>query len=111
SYATPSLPRLLEITQIRRGLILIGRHQLAVGHVDNVGLVADLDPNVVFGTGLQQPHRARIRLADGIPAFGVGPRHGVIYYGDLVIERIAVSLVEIEPLLDDGLVCFVKWNA
>src|SRR5215813_2560156 len=106
----PLLPRLPEITQVRRGLILIGRHQLAIGPVNNVSLVADLEPNVVQWTGLQQPHRARILLADGLLDFGVGPRHGVIYHGDLVIERVAVALVEIEPLLDDGLVVLVKWN-
>src|SRR6267142_982435 len=107
----PLLPRLLEIAQIRRGLILVGRHQLAIGGVNNVSLIADLDPNVVLRAGLQQPHRARILLADGLLDFGVGPRHGVIYHGDLVIERVAVGLVEIEPLLDVGLVVLVKGNA
>src|SRR5215475_6571115 len=107
----PLLPRLPEITQIRRGLILIGRHQLAIGCVNNVSLVADLDPNVVLRAGLQQPHRARILLADSLLYFGVGPRHGVVYHGDFVIQRVTVGLVEIEPLLDDGLVVLVKWNA
>src|SRR5262249_14218174 len=104
-------PRLLEITQIRRRLILVSRHQLAIGRVNNVSLIADLDPDVVLWAGLQQPYRARILLAHGLLDFGVRPRHGVIYHGDLVIERVAVRLVEIEPLLDDGLVVLVKWNA
>jgi hypothetical protein len=47
----------LKIAQIRWRLIPVGRHQLAIGLVDDIGLIADLDPNVVRRAGLQQPHR------------------------------------------------------
>jgi hypothetical protein len=42
---------------------------------------------------------------------GVRPREGMINDGDLIIERVAVGLVEIKPLPDDGLVVLVKWDA
>src|SRR5260370_32230843 len=51
-FCVALLRRLLEITQVRRRLVLPGRHQLAIG-VPKIGLVADLDPNVV--------HRAILR--------------------------------------------------
>jgi hypothetical protein len=98
----PSLLRWLEITQIRRRLILVGRHQLAVDPFGNVGLVADLDPDVVQRAVLQAPHRPRIGLADGLLNLGVRPRHVVIDHRDLVIERVAVGLVEIDPFLQDA---------
>jgi hypothetical protein len=49
---TPLLLRLVEITQIGRRLVLVGRHQLPIGRVKNVSLIADLDPNVVLRAGL-----------------------------------------------------------
>ena len=55
---SPLFLRYREITQIRRLLILKGRHQFAIGGVHNVGLLADLDPDVVRRTGLRQPSGA-----------------------------------------------------
>ena len=106
-------PRLLlawlrEETQIRRRLILISRHQLSIRLVDHVGFIADLYPGVVHRAGLCQPYRVRIPLTDGLLKFAPGPRQGVVDHGDVVIERVAVGLVEIEPLLDDGLVILVE---
>src|SRR5947209_15171132 len=53
------LRRLLEISQIRRWLVLLDRHQQAVG-ADRVGLPADRDDHVALGTAADDPARTRI---------------------------------------------------
>src|SRR5437016_3414452 len=111
SSRAPLLPRLLEITQIRRRLVLEGRHQLAIGRVDHIGLAADLDPNIVRRAGLHSPHRAGIGLAENLLEPAVGPRQGMVQYDDIVIKDVAFALVEIEPLPDDGLIVVVKRDA
>src|SRR6266567_650195 len=96
-----SLLRLLEVTQIRRRLVLSGRHQPAVG-VPIIGLIADLDPIVVHRAILRPPDRTWLFGADGLLDLGIWPRQCMIDHGHRVIERVAVGLVEIKPLLDDG---------
>src|SRR5579864_9136831 len=61
---------------------------------------------IVLGAVVLQPHRivvAAVALGDA-----PGSRKGVVNDGDLVVERVRVGLVEIEALLDDGLVVLMK---
>ncbi len=53
----------------------------------------------------------RILVAHSLLYFAVGTRQRAVYDDDLVIDRVAIGLVEIESLLDDGLVVLVKGNA
>src|ERR1700730_18195601 len=92
-----SLLRFLEILQIRRRLVLLGRHQLAVG-AEIIRLAADLDPGIVLRASVRVPGRTGIRIAGGLLDLDVWPRHCMIDHGDLVDERVAVGLVEIDPL-------------
>ena len=57
------------------------------------------------------PDRTRIGIARGLLGLGVWPRQSMIDHGDFVIEHVAVGLVEIDPLLDDGLAVAVKRHA
>src|SRR3954467_403217 len=57
--ARSSLLRLREIRQIRRHLIFLRWHQFALGTAI-IGLVADLDPGVVFRANVRVPDRPRI---------------------------------------------------
>src|SRR5262245_7438324 len=102
--------RLLEIRQIRRRLILPGRHQLAVT-AKVVVLLADEHMGVALGADVVFPDRTRIRFAVGSLLLGIGPRQRVVDDGDLVPEDVAVALVEVDLLLDDSLAVGVERNA
>src|SRR3977135_1900856 len=97
-----SLPGLFEIRQIGPRLVFLGGHQLTVG-AEIVGFIADADMRIVLGADVGGPDRKRIGSAGGVLGLGVWPRHGMIDHGDLVMERVAVGLVEIDQLLLDGL--------
>src|SRR6516165_2436571 len=106
-----SLPRLLEILQIRRRLVLLRRHQVAVG-ADIVDLPADADMRIVLGADrLAPPDRLLARGPAVVLGDGPGPRQGMVDGGDLVVQEIAVGLVEIDALLDHGLIVLVHGNA
>src|SRR5262249_18416027 len=55
-------PRLVEVPQIRRRLVLLGRHQIAV-RADDVVLVADAHVGVVLGAEILAPERMRFAAA------------------------------------------------
>src|SRR5215470_5462548 len=66
---------------------------------------------VVLGTVHLAPVRLAIRLAPVALENGPGPRQRTVDNGHLVAEEIAIVLVEIDPLPDDGLVVLVQRNA
>src|SRR5262249_51092634 len=67
---SPSSPaQRIEVSQIRRRLILLGRHQMAV-HAAQVGLLAEKHIAVVLGADVLDPGR----VADA--AVAPGPRPG-----------------------------------
>src|SRR5215510_16177590 len=106
----PSLPRPVEIAQIGRRLVLPGRHQVSVG-AQKIVLAADGDMEVALGADGLAPHWPRsLRAAVGLVH---GPRagQGVVDDRDVVVQEIWVGLVEVDALLDDGLVVLVKRQA
>src|SRR5579862_2770933 len=79
-----SLPRrLAEIPQVGRGLILAGRHQLAVGAQEIVVLV-DTDMQVVLGADDLAPGRTGFGLAPIVLGHGPRVRQRMIEHRDLV---------------------------
>src|SRR5215467_2715830 len=66
---------------------------------------------VVLGTVHLAPVRLAIRLAPVALENGPGPRQRTVDNGHLVAEEVAIVLVEIDPLPDDGLVVLVQRDA
>ena len=66
---------------------------------------------VALATDIFDPHRLPI----GLPAIALEdrprPRQRMVDHGDFVEQQVAVVLVEVEPLLDDGLVVVVERNS
>src|SRR5215472_478780 len=108
-YARTSLLGLLEVFEARRWLILLDRHQVAL-RAQVIGLVPDLDPQVVVRANLGMPFRGDARLARGL--LEDRPRLGqrVVVHRDLVINEIAIVLVEEEALVDHALIVRVQRN-
>src|SRR5450432_67554 len=100
----------IEISQIWRWLVLAGRRQLSVG-AQHVVLLADLYMVVGFGADDLAPRGLALGLAT--VALGDDPRAGerVVGHRDLVVEDVGISLVEVDPLGDDGFVVLVQRNA
>src|SRR2546421_70419 len=92
------LARAFEIAQIRRRLVLLGGHQLAVG-AEIVRLAADADMRIVFSAMVRVPDRTQIGIAGGLLFLDPRPRQRTIGHGDLVIERVGIGFVEVDPLL------------
>src|SRR5258708_13056491 len=95
------LPRLLEIAQIGRRLVLLRRHEITVA-ADKVPFLPDVDVHVVFRAQVF----VELDLA-GHPLIALrhrpGPRQRVVVSRDLVQENIPVRLVEGQSFLDAGL--------
>src|SRR5258706_3077548 len=103
-----SLPRLFEILQIRRGLILLRGHQQVIA-AENIVLITDPDVTVVLGAIVLNPDRVVIALV----VFVDRPRtrQGMVVDGDYVMQRVGVGLVDVEALRDDGLAVFMERDA
>src|SRR5262245_4077697 len=98
---------LLEMSQIGRFLPLAHRHQQAVG-ADEVALVADRDGTVVLGAQILAPDREWVRIASIALGYRPGAGERVVEHGDVVAQHVAIGLVEIDALLDDGAVVVVQ---
>src|SRR5215470_5979722 len=99
------LLRLLEVAQIGRRLVLPGGHEITV-RAQEVVLLTDDHVIVVFGAVVLVPD-----AVGNVPiAFGHGPgaRQRVVDGRDLVVQDARIGLVEIDALLDDGLVVLVQ---
>src|SRR5579859_2203359 len=68
---------LLEISQIRRGLVLLDRHQEAVG-AECVFLPADTDQHAAFTAIAYYPARTRIGAVHVLLVHGPGPRQRMV---------------------------------
>src|SRR5216683_1277045 len=93
-----------KITQIRRRLVLHGGHQEAVA-AEVINLLANADMNIAFAANLvAKPDR----FAAGDASEGLvdhpWPGQRMVDGGDVVVQQVAIGLVEIDALLDDGLV-------
>src|SRR5215470_7945686 len=100
SRAIPSsLLCLPEVAQIRRRLILLGGHQVAVG-AHEIVLIANDDDGVVGIANRLGPNRTRVRVAPKGLVDAPRPRQGVVEHRDLVMQDVRIILIEIEPLLE-----------
>src|SRR5476649_1061739 len=97
--------RPIEAVELRRRLVLLGGHQVAI-RTDEIGFPAERDIVVVGPAIVLDPDR----IAVAIVAAGDGPRPGIgmIDGGDLVMQKIAIGRVEKNALPDDGLVVGVQ---
>jgi hypothetical protein len=75
----------LEDRQIRRRLILAGRHQAAVG-AQVVVFIADFDLRVVLRANMLDPGGMRIRVAHIFLVHGPRSRQGMIDHGNFVVK-------------------------
>src|SRR5215467_11120877 len=109
AYTPQLFLRRLEISQIRRRLILHRGHDGAVPALE-IGLIADLEDAFAVAAVLW-PLRIFVRQA----AIGLEhrprTREGVIDQGDLVVEARWISLVDEQALLDDRFVVRVGRHA
>src|SRR5579883_831195 len=106
----PLLPRLLEIAQVRRRLVLAGRHQETVS-AQVIGFTADLRPGISFLADEFSPVGPRAGVANIAAGHGPGARQRVIVNRDLVAHDVLVVLVEIDALLEDRLVVMMQRQA
>src|SRR5262245_30520237 len=102
------LSRLIEISQVRRDLALLGRHQIAV-RAEIVGLLPDQDMRIVLGAIVVEPERALVTTI----LLGHRPRPGqrIVDRGDVVEQYARIGLVEVNSLLDHGLVVAMERQA
>src|SRR5215510_9205046 len=103
----PLLPGLVEIAQIGRRLVLPGRHQVAV-RAQKIVLAADDDVQIALGTDGLAPDRLRILVTTVALVHRPRTDQGMVDDGNVITQKIAVRLVEPDPLLDDGLVVPVQ---
>src|SRR5215470_2344787 len=106
----PLVLRWREISQIGRRLILLGRHQEAVG-AEEVPLPANLDMGVALGADALAPDRARILHAAIFFDRRPRTRERIVERGDLDDETVWIGLVLIDPLLEDALIIRVQRQA
>src|SRR5260221_468101 len=83
----PSLLRLLEISQIGRRLILLGRHQEPF-RAHEIVFRADDDLVVALGARRSAPVRKWLRAAPKCLVDAPRPRQGVVENGDLVMQEV-----------------------
>src|SRR3989442_1496074 len=85
-YLLPSqsLPRLLEISQVRRRLVLAGRHQHVIA-AQEINLLADGDQRAALGTIGLVPVGARTWVAHISFVHGPRPGQGMVDHGDFVM--------------------------
>src|ERR1700736_1081437 len=84
-FRRPSLLRRLEISQIGRRLILLGRHQNPVAAEEIVFLAED-DLAVALGDVILRPVRARVLAAHVFLVDRPRARQGVVDGGELVVH-------------------------
>ena len=97
-----------EVFEIGRGLAFLGRHQEAV-RADHVVLLAEPDLLVAFLADIFGPERLRAAVVG--PMHRPRPGERVVDHRDVVVHEVTVGLVEVDALLDDGLVVLVERDA
>ena len=99
----PLLLRRLEITQIGRCLILLGRHQEPIPALEIVFL-ADDDLGVVLGIIKLGPFRTQIRIVHVSFVHSPRLRQSMVDRCDFVMKDIRIGLVAVDALLEDRLI-------
>src|SRR5262249_7931369 len=103
-----SLLRRLEIAQIGRRLARAQRHQLALGAQ---AIFVEADEPGARGRLAIVFRPVRIAFADIGLTDSPRPREGIVDGGDVVVQKVAVVLVQIKPLFDDRLIVAVERQA
>jgi hypothetical protein len=111
SYAIRVSARLgaLEISQIWERLVLPGRHQQPI-RAEHVVFPADGDM-IVLAAIFFGPSRPWIWIAPIALHHGPRLRQSVVDHRDFVMGHVGISLVDVNPLLDHGLIVRVQWKA
>ena len=107
--ARPNLVRrFLEVSQVGGRLVLLGRHQETI-RAQHISLLADYDMIVVLGTIVIAPERSFLVWFATV-CFVDGPRtrQCMVDYRDIVMEDIRIGFVQVNSLLDDGLIVLVQ---
>src|SRR5262245_66615457 len=91
---------LIEISQVRRWLVLLLRHEQAVA-TDEVDLLVDGDIGVGFDAVVLLP-RDVLGTPPVVLHHSPWPRQRVVDGGHLIVEDVGIGLVEIEALPDHG---------
>src|SRR5258707_723909 len=100
-----SLRRLhfLEISRIRRCLVLLGGHQEPIP-AQEIRVRSDDHVVVALGAGNTAPVRMGIGIAPIRLVDAPRPRQRMIEYGDFLMKEVWVVLVEVKPFLEGRLV-------
>src|SRR6266511_2496972 len=101
---------LLKMPQVRRRLVLPGRHQVSVGAKDVV-FAADLNVAVVLLADVFRPDRLLGRQPAIAALHRPRPRQRIVDGCDLGMEHVRIGLVGIDPLLDHRLLVLVERDA
>src|SRR6266849_6884569 len=99
---------LIEVSQIRRLLALLDRHQVAI-RTQQIVLVADRDVVVAFDTVVFRPNS--LLLTTVVSRHRPRARQRMIDRGHFVVKNIRIVLIEVNPLLDDAFAVLVERNA
>src|SRR5579871_6987677 len=101
----------LEISQIRRRLVFLCRHEQPVG-TQIVGLFANRHVGVIFGAHvLAPPDRLVGDDAMIVPRDHPWARQGIVNGGNLVMKQVRVGAVEKDALADNGPVVAMERDA
>jgi hypothetical protein len=90
---------MLEISQVRRGLVLPRWHQEAVG-AEEITLSANDDDRIVRAAIWLGPIRTWVRVTTKCLVHAPRPRQGVIEHGDFDMKNARITLVDIKPFLE-----------
>src|SRR5215510_10922648 len=99
-----------EVPQVRRGLAFPGRHQEAIA-AQHVVLIADAHELLAFGADVLDPGWPRIRITAIVFENGPGTRQAIVDDRQVIMQKVRIGLVEINTLLEDGLVVAMERQA
>src|SRR5580692_8617401 len=106
--ATSSLPRLCEISQIRRRLTLSGGHQETV-RAEEISLCADPNVHVADVTNILDPMRVLLQSKGFVDRPGACQR--VVDRRHFIVNDLRILFVAIDALLHDSPVVRMKRDA
>ena len=98
---------MVEIPQVRRRLILLGGHQVTV-RAREIVFCANENLRVVLGAADFGPLRPWIGVANVFLVDDPRSRQGIVDYRHFVMQDVWIGLVEIDTLLEDGLIVEVQ---
>jgi hypothetical protein len=91
---------LLEVSEIGRRLILLGRHQEPIP-AQPIVFLADDNIHVALNARRFAPLWTRIGIAPISLVYAPRPRQGMVEHGDFVMKNARIGLVEMESFLEN----------